>query len=216
MSEEKPELQFLRYTIGEIEVNCYFVINQETKELIVIDPGDAVPSLQEQIEQMGLKPVAVLLTHAHYDHAHGVKSFKEIYPVPVYVHEAEKKTLTDPLLNASYNFGYMEGYEADVFLTDDEEIDLAGIHIKVIFTPGHTPGGCCYYLPDYNTLFCGDTLFKGSVGRTDLAGGKSRQLIQSIRKRLLTLPPETVIYPGHGDYSTIGEEIKSNPFCNSW
>ncbi len=206
------DLQVLEYTVGDIGTNCYLIINKDTKETIIVDPGGDAPAIKNQIESRGLKPVAIFLTHAHYDHAHDVKPLKEAYGIPVYVHEAERETLTDPRINVSYMFGAPETYEADVFVKDGEELDVAGFRFTVLFTPGHTPGGCCYYLPEYNAVFCGDTLFNGSIGRTDFPGGSMSRLVRSIRDKLLVLPDETAVYPGHMGNTTIGQEEKYNPF----
>ncbi len=205
-------LKILEYTVGEIGTNCYFLVNTDTKETIIIDPGGDGLKLQKIIASEGLKPVAIFLTHAHYDHAHHAKLMKEEYQIPVYVHEAERETLTDVSVNGSDMFGLPETYEADIFVRDGQELDVAGFHIKVLFTPGHTPGGASYYLPDHNAVFCGDTLFCGSVGRTDFPRGSTLELIRAIKEKLLVLPPDTMVYPGHMQTTTIGQEEKYNPF----
>ncbi len=209
---EMANLQVLEYSVGDIGTNCYLIVNQDTKETIIVDPGGDAPKIQNEIKSRGLKPVAIFLTHAHYDHAHDVKPLKAAYGIPVYAHEAERETLSDPRVNVSYMFGSPESYEADIFVKDGEEIDVAGFRFKVLFTPGHTAGGCCYYLPEDNVLFCGDTLFCGSIGRTDFPGGSMSQLVRVIREKLLTHPAETIVYPCHMDKTTIGQEAKYNPF----
>ncbi len=206
------DLQVLGYTVGDIGTNCYLIVNKDTKETIIVDPGGDAPMIKSRIDAQGLTPVAIFLTHAHYDHAHDVKPLKDAYGIPVYVHEAEGETLTDPRINVSYMFGSPETYEADVFVKDGEEIDMAGFRFQVLFTPGHTPGGCCYYLPENGALFCGDTLFAGSIGRTDFPGGSMSKLVRVIREKLLVLPQDTAVYPGHMGTTTIGQEAKYNPF----
>ncbi len=206
------DLQVLEYTVGDFGTNCYLIVNQDTKETIIVDPGADAPMIKKQIESRGLKPVAIFLTHAHCDHAHDVKPLKEAYDIPVYVHEAERETLENPRINVSYMFGEPETYEADVFVKDGEVLDVAGFRFTVLFTPGHTPGGCCYYLPEDNVVFCGDTLFNASVGRTDFPGGSMSKLVRAIREKLLVLPDNTIVYPGHMGTTTIGQEAKYNPF----
>ncbi len=206
------ELQVLEYTVGEIGTNCYLLVNTDTKETIIVDPGGDAPMIEKNIEKNHLKPVAIFLTHAHYDHAHDAKTVKEAYQIPIYAHEAEVETMKDPRINVSAMFGTLETYEADVLVREGQELMVAGFSFQVFFTPGHTPGGACYYLAEQKALFCGDTLFCGSIGRTDFPGGSMSQLVRAIREKLLVLPPDTVVYPGHMSKTTIGQEIKYNPF----
>ncbi len=206
------DLQIFEYNVGDIGTNCYFLVNNGTKEAIVVDPGGSVPMLEKNIKSLGIKPVAIFLTHAHYDHAHGVKDLKSLYHVPVYVHEAERELMGDPYMNVSSMFGSPENYKADVFLKDGQHLDTAGFSIEVMHTPGHTPGGCCYYFPENKVLISGDTLFNESVGRTDFPGGSMSQLVRGIREKLMVLPRDTAVYPGHMSHTTIGHEMDYNPF----
>ena len=201
-----------QYCVGQVGTNCYFVINEETKELLVIDPGDSAQMLADQIRQKNLKPQAILLTHGHFDHAMAAETLAEMFEIQIYAFEAEKETLEDPRLNVSAMIGHQDVYHADVYLRDEQILQLAGTKIQVIHTPGHTEGGCCYYLEKEKVLFSGDTLFCQSVGRTDIPRGSMSQLIRSIRKKLLVLPDEVKVYPGHMDITTIGMERASNPF----
>lgn len=204
------------YTVGMVRANCYVVINTGTKECIVIDPGASGTRLAEKIRSEGYVPKAVLLTHGHFDHVGAAETLAKEFEVEVYAHEAERETLEEPEKNAGYLIGANETYHADRYLGDGEELKLAGIRIRVIHTPGHTPGGCCYYLPEEAVLFSGDTLFAQSVGRTDLAGGSAAQQIRSIREKLLVLPAEAgediTVYPGHNEVTTIETERKYNPY----
>lgn len=193
--------------------NCYIAINEDTNESIIIDPGSAFERIKSAVESTGTKPVAILLTHGHFDHAGEAASAAKEYGIKVYTHEATAEELKNPSINLSGDmFGDSKSYSADVFLKDDEEIDLAGLHIKCLFTPGHTPGGCCFYFPNEDIVFTGDTLFSGSVGRTDFPGGSMSQLVGSIKSKLMTLSDDTICYPGHNEPTTIGTERIYNPF----
>ncbi len=193
--------------------NCYLAINEDTNESIIIDPGSAFERIKSAVEQSGTKPAAVLLTHGHFDHAGEAIATASEYDIKIYAHEAQREELTNPSLNLSGDmFGDSQIYRADVFLRDDEEIELAGFDIRCLFTPGHTPGGCCYYFFNEGIVFTGDTLFCGSVGRTDFPGGSMSRLIQGIKDKLMTLPDDTICYPGHESATTIGDERKYNMF----
>ena len=139
------KLKVNHYVVGPVQTNCYFAINEETKELLVIDPGASAKQLAERIRQEGCKPVAILLTHGHFDHATGAEELAQEFDIPIYIYEDDKATLEDPEMNVSYMMGRELVFHADKFLKDEQEIDLAGFHIRVLHTPGHTPGGCCYY-----------------------------------------------------------------------
>ncbi len=206
------KLKINQYVVGAVQTNCYFAINQETNEVLVIDPGDNAKQLAERIRQEKLKPVAVLLTHGHFDHAGGAAELAEEWQIPVYAHEDEKETLVDPKLNVSWMMGREERFSADEFVKDEQELDLAGFHIRVLHTPGHTVGGCCYYLPYEDVVFSGDTLFCMSVGRTDFPKGSMSAIVRSIKEKLMVLPEHTTVYPGHNDVTTIENERMYNPY----
>ena len=193
--------------------NCYLAINDKTNESIIIDPGSAFERIKAAVAQSGTKPVAILLTHGHFDHAGEAASTAKEYGIKVYASASQERELKDPNINLSGDmFGNTEVYSADVYLQDDEEFDLAGLHIKCLYTPGHTPGGCCFYFPNEEIVFTGDTLFSGSVGRTDFPEGSMSQLVNSIKSKLLTLSDDTICYPGHNEPTTIGTERMYNPF----
>lgn len=206
------KLQIAHYMVGPVQTNCYFAINKETKEALVIDPGEEAARLMQQIREQGLTVAAILLTHGHFDHAGAAEELSTLCNAPVYAHEAEKETLESEKLNACWMIGRKETYRADLFVKDEQELDLAGFHIRVLFTPGHTRGGCCYYFPYENVVFSGDTLFQMSVGRTDLEGGSMSQIVRSIQEKLMPLPEQTVVYPGHGEATTIETERMYNPY----
>ena len=201
-----------RFLTGILSTNCYVAWNEQTKEAVIVDPAAYSKKLAEFLREEGLKPQAVLLTHGHFDHIMGLDALLEEYPVPVYVHEAEKGLIADPKTNLSltYTNGYV--FEDATYVTDGQKIAAAGVTFEVLFTPGHTSGGCCYYAETENMLFSGDTLFRCSVGRSDLPTGDETTLIRSIKEKLLVLPENTVVYPGHMAETTIQKEKTENPF----
>lgn len=222
-----------QYVVGPVQTNCYVVANIQTKECFVVDPGASGKKLAEKIRESGYTPVAILLTHGHFDHAGGAADLAEEFGLKIYVHEAEADTLKDPEKNVSWMIGASETYGADIYLHEGEELELAGMKITVIHTPGHTVGGCCYYLPEEAVLFSGDTLFAQSVGRTDFPGGSMSQIVRSIKEKLLVLTEQTAsqeeqqdaksqmsesahrditVYPGHNDITTIETERNYNPY----
>ena len=160
----------------------------------------------------------MLLTHGHFDHAGAAKTLKDEFDISVYAHEAEADTLKDPQKNVSWMVNCKESYAADIFLRDEEVITLAGFKIKVLHTPGHTEGGCCYYIAEEDVVFTGDTLFAQSVGRTDFPGGSMSQIVRSIQEKLMTLneagslETDIMVYPGHNDPTTIETERMENPY----
>lgn len=206
------------YVVGMVQTNCYIIINEETKECFIIDPGASGKQLAEKIKKDNLAPVAVLLTHGHFDHAAAAEELAKEFNIKVYAHEAEEDTLRDPQKNVSWMVGAKESYEADEFLKDNQVINLAGFEIKVLHTPGHTEGGCCYYIAEEDVVFTGDTLFAQSVGRTDFPGGSMSQIVRSIQERLMTLnqpgklETDIMVYPGHNDPTTIETERMENPY----
>ena len=201
-----------RFLTGILSTNCYVAWNEQTKEAVIVDPAAYSKKLAEFLREEGLKPQAVLLTHGHFDHIMGLDALLEEYPVPVYVLGAEKGLIADPKTNLSltYTNGYV--FEDATYVTDGQKIAAAGVTFEVLFTPGHTSGGCCYYAETENMLFSGDTLFRCSVGRSDLPTGDETTLIRSIKEKLLVLPENTVVYPGHMAATTIQTEKTANPF----
>lgn len=184
--------------LGPVQTNCYFLINDETKEVLIIDPADNAAGIEGWIREEGLEPRAILLTHGHFDHILGVEGLRKAFDIPVYAGKNEADVLKDPRKNVSPMLGRSVSVSADRLLSDNEIFTLAGIRMQVFFTPGHTEGSVCFYLPDEKKLFSGDTLFEASVGRTDFPTGSSRQLVDAIKTRLFILDDDVMVYPGHG------------------
>lgn len=202
-----------RFVIGPVGTNCYIVRNEDTDECFVTDPAACPPELVGHIRKEGLNVKAVLLTHGHFDHIMGLDDFLKEFPVPVYAFSEEKPLLESAELNSSLGmFGRPYTFSGAEYVSDGQILHIAGFEIRVIHTPGHTAGGCCYYIPAENVLISGDTLFRASVGRTDLPTGSMGDLIRSVREKLFVLPEETKVYPGHMEETTIGYEKKYNPF----
>lgn len=192
--------------VGLLATNCYIVYDDETKECFITDPGAAALQIEQAVEDLHLTPKAILLTHAHIDHIGAVGKIREKYKIPVYLHETEESVYNSGVYNLSPRDFFLE--EGDVRLKDGEEITVAGIKIKVIHTPGHTPGGCCYYIEAAHALLAGDTMFRYSWGRTDFPGGNEKELMDSIKNKLLPLPEDTCVYPGHECMTNIADERK--------
>lgn len=208
-------MQIRNAIIGMCATNTYFVWNEENNEGIIIDPAGDQERIFDRVNQYGFKVVAILITHGHFDHVFALDEVRNKYKVPAYIGINEKEVLATPNLNLTSSFlGRFISLEADVYLNDGEEFTLAGMNIRAIEVPGHTVGGMCYYFVDDNVVFSGDTLFAGSVGRSDFPGGSGRALVLGIQKGLYVLPDETKVYPGHGDDTTIGYEKVHNPFVH--
>ena len=198
--------------LGPVQTNCFFLINEDTKEVLVIDPADHAQKIIEWMKSENLKPVAILLTHGHFDHIMGVEGIRKEYGIPVYASRDEVDVLAKPQLNVSTMMGAYLSMKADELFCDGDVLELAGMKLKVISTPGHTIGSVCFYIEEEKVLISGDTLFEASVGRTDFPTGSSRQLIESIKTRLFILPDDTSVFPGHGGTTSIGYEKIHNQF----
>lgn len=205
-------MEIKNLVLGPVSTNCYFLINKETKETIIIDPADSADRICAKISGEQLMPVAILLTHGHFDHIWAVEEVGNTYSIPYYIYESEAELMESPDLNGSFLLKREISAKRDRIVKDREILTLAGFTIEVIHTPGHTAGSVCYYIPEEKALFSGDTLFYNSVGRTDLPTGDSEAIAVSIRERLLNLAEDTNVYPGHGMMTTIGREKRDNPY----
>lgn len=197
--------------VGMMGVNCYLIGNEETKEAAVIDPGGDAEKIAEKIKRNNLTLKYIILTHAHIDHIMGVEELKEATGAQLVVHHLEAPLLKDPQGNLSAVFDEpLILPQPDLLVDEGDTLELGNLDLKIIHTPGHTRGGMSILVE--NKLFCGDTLFAGSVGRTDFPGGDMNALISSIKDKLFKLPEETQVFPGHMQTTSIGDEKKNNPY----
>ena len=200
-------------TVGPVAENCFIFRRDGSEQALIVDPGEEAPKLLGAIEQLGVQLEGILLTHTHFDHVGAVAPIAKATGAEVWVPELEKPVLADIMSFVPWpRFGPYESYDADHTVKGGERLELAGLEIDVLFTPGHSPGHVTYSIADEQALFSGDVLFQGSVGRTDLPGGDWGTLLESIRELVDSFPPETTVYPGHMGITTLGAERASNPF----
>ena len=202
--------------LGPVQTNCYIISNSE-KECLIFDPGEESERILALLQKKSLKPLAILLTHAHFDHIGAVDELRERYSIPVYLHYLERDWLGLPNLNGSGKYAALPDYrikDADVLLNAERELDIGSFRMELFHTPGHSPGSVTFLFRDEGFAIVGDTLFRGSIGRTDLVDGSEKKLLKSIRESLLTLPDHMVLFPGHGPDTTPQTEMASNPFLN--
>lgn len=197
--------------LGPVSTNCYLVYNDSTKEAVIVDPGDNANYILNKCKELGIMPRAVLLTHGHFDHIMAVPEVSRAFHIEVYASETEDAMLSDSSKNMTGHMGKQVCFHPDVMLHDGDEFELLGFKWKVIETPGHTSGSICFYIPEEEVLLSGDTLFQESYGRTDLPTGSGSQIIRSLIDKLFVLPDDTMVYPGHGEPTTIGHEKQYNP-----
>jgi hydroxyacylglutathione hydrolase len=200
-------------TVGPFQENCYVIGDEETGAGALVDPGDEATRIALAVEQSGLEISQIIITHAHIDHVGAVAALVDEYACPVLMHaEAEPmlRQLPTQAMMMGLRFGKVP--TVDRHIEDEEVLEVGGLRLKSLYTPGHAPGHLAFYLADEGLVLSGDALFAGSIGRTDLFGGDMDLLMRSINERLLTLPDETRVLPGHGPETTIGEERANNPF----
>ncbi len=199
--------------VGPLDVNCYILWDEETRDSVIIDPGGDAPVIEREVRAEGLDVMYVLNTHGHFDHVGADGEVKERFNVPLGIHRADAALLEKAPEHAWFFGLRAEAQPApDFFLEDNGVVETGPLRLEVLHTPGHTPGGVCLYMREEGILFSGDTLFAGSVGRTDLEGGSTETLLHSIRTRLLTLDDSVTVFPGHGPATTIGDERRHNPY----
>lgn len=198
-------MQIKRIPAGVYAANCYILMDEETKESAVIDPGGDADDLIKAIKDMGSKVKYILLTHGHTDHTGAAVQLKEEFNSPIYINDQDYEMIK----NGEFIYGEISG-KVDEFIKEGDILKIGNTEIKSILTPGHTPGGVCFLVD--NMIFTGDTLFAGSIGRTDFAGGNFDVIINSIKSKLMGLPDEMTVLPGHGPESSIGREKIHNPF----
>lgn len=207
------EIEITLLTVGPVQTNCYIVNKKGSQSGIVIDPGEEADKIAGYMKKKGLKNEGILLTHGHFDHITGVSELLSLTGGKLYAYEGEKELLADSTLNASAMMGYEVALEPEYLLKDGQTLIIADMQFKVLHTPGHTIGSCCYYMEKEKVLFSGDTIFMESIGRADFPTGNGRQLLDSLRKKVLVLPPEVQIYPGHGPETSVGYEKQNNPYA---
>lgn len=197
--------------VGPMGVNCYIIGCEQTKEGAIIDPGDEGKRIVAKAKELGLNITSIIITHGHIDHITAVDVVKEATGAKILIHREDAPMLVDGKKNLSHFMGNLKGYSAaDVQLKEGDTIKVGNLELKVLHTPGHTPGGICLVVE--GMIFSGDTLFEGSVGRSDFPGGSHEQLISSIKTKLMPYPDETKVYTGHGPSTSIGFERSNNPF----
>ncbi len=210
------------FTLGMVGTNCYFVFDDNCedadgkKHCVFFDPADRGDLIYDKLTEKGYVVDLILLTHGHFDHIGGVEKLRELTGAKVGCHEKEVGMCNDAYLNLSNDYGMHLKITPDITYKDGDIIEAAGLTFKVLFTPGHTSGGCCYYSEEANIVIAGDTLFEESVGRTDFPTSSTSELLRSINEKLFTLPDDTYVYPGHGEITTIGHEKEYNPFVLGW
>jgi hydroxyacylglutathione hydrolase len=204
------------FPVGPLQCNCTVLGDEATMEAIVIDPGDEITRIHNRITSLGLRLKQILITHAHIDHVGGALRLKRLTGAPILLNENDLPLLEMMTQQAAWlGVPTPETAPPDESLTDGQQVGLANYPAQVIHTPGHTQGSVCLHFVPLKMVIAGDTLFAGSIGRTDLPGGDFEQIIDSIHSRLLKLPEETRVIPGHGPATTIGSEMKTNPFLRS-
>jgi glyoxylase-like metal-dependent hydrolase (beta-lactamase superfamily II) len=201
------------FTVGPVQENCFLFRREDRGDALIVDPGEEADKLLRAIDALGVELAGILLTHTHFDHVGAVAPVAEATGAEVWVPEIEKPVLADIMSFVPWpGFGPYQSYDAEHVLRGGERLELAGLEVDVLFTPGHSPGHVTFSIPAERVVFSGDVLFQDSVGRTDLPGGDGPTLLESIRTLVESLPGETIVYPGHMGVTSLGAERATNPF----
>lgn len=203
-----------RLVVGQLSTNCYIIYSEEGKSCLIFDPGDEATRIINEIHALGLEPVAIILSHGHWDHFGAAREISQSFGIKTYVHKDDIEYVKNPYKCTFKEFEWLK----DFAFEPDENIDeglfkIGEFSFEVIHTPGHSKGSCCFYFSDEGFILTGDTLFKNAIGRTDLPCSQPEKMLNSLKK-LTMLPEETIVYPGHGEATTIKYEIEFNPFLN--
>ncbi|MEA3406851.1 MAG: MBL fold metallo-hydrolase [Chloroflexota bacterium] len=205
-----------RLVVGKLQTNCYIVGCERTNDAMVIDPGDEAERVLQSVRSAGLEVTDIFLTHFHFDHILAAETLHKETKATLHIHKREANLLTHPPpIFRTFSPEVPHGLKADNLLHNGDALSVGKLSIRVLHTPGHSPGGISLWIPEENAVFCGDTLFREGLGRSDLPGGDHQTLIKNIRDKLLTLPEETQVYPGHGAPTTIAHEMRHNPWIAS-
>ena len=206
-------IQIKSMVLGMVGTNVFLVKNADTNELLIIDPADNAPIIEKEIAEWEGKPVAILLTHGHFDHIQAADDLRETYDIPIYAEESEQEVLGDAMKNLSGTWGMRYTLQADRTVKEGDVLELLDTKFQVLHTPGHTQGSICFYLPEEKILFSGDTLFCGSYGRIDFPTSSGAQMKESVRRLLTELPEDVNVLPGHEQFTQIGFEKRYNPLA---
>ena len=210
MSKDCP-LDVMTIAVGPIAQNAHIIWSKSDGRAVVVDPGEEGEKIYRRLSELGLTLEKILITHGHFDHVGGARFLKERTGADVCIHEADAGMMRNASVQAAmFGLGVPEPPAPDIFLKDGDVVRLADQEIKVVHTPGHSPGHIAFV--SRGMAFVGDLIFAGAIGRTDLPGGSFETLLRSVREKIFTLPPETILYSGHGPATTVGEEMRSNPF----
>jgi len=202
--------------VGPLQCNCSIIADENTREAMVIDPGDEVAAIQAILQKHGVRVKQIVITHAHIDHVGGATKLRAATAAPILLNQNDHALLKMLGMQAAWlGMSTPDEVDVDCGITDGDKVETGALVANVMHTPGHTEGSICLYFPAQEKLIAGDTLFAGSIGRTDLPGGSFDKILRSLHQKVLSLPDETIVVPGHGPLTTIGDERENNPFLQT-